>query len=71
MNRAVFELIDYIRAHDGIADKATLSKQTQQKFALTKDRSVFYSSHYAIRFQFNPFKQFFEYSRSAFHFTKV
>ncbi len=50
MNRAVFELIDYIRAHDGIADKATLSKQTQQKFALTKDRSVFYSSHYAIRF---------------------
>lgn len=50
MNRAVFELIDYIRVRDGIADKATLSKQTQQKFALTKDRSVYYSSHYAIRF---------------------
>lgn len=50
MNRAVFELIDYIRAHDGIADKATLSKQTQQKFELVKDGSVYYSSHYAIRF---------------------
>lgn len=50
MNRAVFELIDYIRAHDEIADKATLSKQTQQNFALIKDRSVYYSSHYAIRF---------------------
>ncbi|MCY3799832.1 MAG: hypothetical protein OXG23_09205 [Chloroflexi bacterium] len=50
MNRAVFELIDYIRARDGIADKATLSEQTQQNFALIKDRSVYYSSHYAIRF---------------------
>ena len=50
MNRAVIELIDYIRAHDGIADKAALSKLTQQKFALIKDRSVYYSSHYAIRF---------------------
>ena len=50
MNRAVFELIDYVRAHEGIADKATLSKQTQQKFALIKDRSVYYSSHLAIRF---------------------
>ena len=50
MNRAVFALIDYIKAHDGIADKATLSRKTQAKFALTKDRSVYYSSHYAIRF---------------------
>ena len=50
MNRAVFELIDYIRTHDGIADKATLSKLAQQEFALIKDRSVYYSSHYAIRF---------------------
>lgn len=50
MNRAVFELIDYIGTHDEIADKATLSKLAQQKFALIKDRSVYYSSHYAIRF---------------------
>ena len=50
MNRAVFGLIEYIRAHDGISDKADLSKLVQQKFALTKDRSVYYSSHYAIRF---------------------
>lgn len=50
MNRAVFEIVDYIRAHDGIADKAALSKQTQQKFELIKDRSVYYSSYCAIRF---------------------
>ncbi len=50
MNRAVFELIDYIGAHDGISDKTTLSKLAPQKFALTKDRRVYYSSHYAIRF---------------------
>lgn len=50
MNRAVFELIDYIGAHDGIADKATLQELTQQKFELIRDRSVYYSSHFAIRF---------------------
>ena len=50
MNRTVFELVDFIAAHDGIANKATLSKLTQQKFALVKDRSVYYSSHFAIRF---------------------
>lgn len=50
MNSAVFELTQYIGAHDGIADKSTLSKLVQQKFALIKDRSVYYSSHYAIRF---------------------
>lgn len=50
MNRVVFELVEYVRAHDGIADKATLSKQTQKKFALINDRSVYYSSNFAIRF---------------------
>lgn len=50
MNRTVFELIDYIGTHDGIADKATLSRLAQQEFALVKDRSVYYASHYAIRF---------------------
>ena len=50
MNRTVFELVDFIAAHDGIANKATLSKLTQQKFSLVKDRSVYYSSHFAIRF---------------------
>ena len=35
MNRTVYELIDYIREHDGIANKATLSKLVQQSFKLT------------------------------------
>lgn len=30
MNSAVFELTQYIGAHDGIADKSTLSKLVQQ-----------------------------------------
>lgn len=50
MNRVVFELIDFIRAHDGIADKSALTRKVQDKFKLTKDRKVYYSSHYAIRF---------------------
>jgi len=50
MNQTVFELIDYIRAHDGIANIATLSILVQQSFKLIKDRSIFYSSNFAIRF---------------------
>ena len=50
MNSSVLKLIDFIRAHDGIADKATLTRLTQRKFVLTKDRSVYYSPYYAIRF---------------------
>lgn len=50
MNKAVYSLIEYIRSHDGIADKAALAKGVQKEFKLTKDRSVYYCEYFAIRF---------------------
>lgn len=45
-----FAIINFILAQHGIGDKLKLIKRVQKKFGLTKDRSVFYSEHYAIRF---------------------
>ena len=58
MNKAVFILIDYIKSHDGIADKASLNEKVHKKFKLTRDRSVYYSEHYAIRFNFSKSTSF-------------
>ncbi len=58
MNRAVFTLIDYIRSRDGLTDKATLAKNVQENFALTQDRSVYYSEYYAIRFSSSRSRSF-------------
>lgn len=44
------DLINFISSKDGIADKAALTKDVQQTFNLTKDRSVFYGESYAVRF---------------------
>lgn len=44
------ELVEFISDRNGIADKASLSTQVQQRFSLVKDRSVFYGDWFAIRF---------------------
>lgn len=46
----ISELIDTIAAHNGINDKAKLTKLIAVKFGLIKDRSVYYCSDFAIRF---------------------
>ncbi len=58
MNSAVYSLIEYIRSRDGITDKATLAKNVQEDFGLTKDRSVYYSEYYAIRFSSSRSRSF-------------
>ena len=58
MNRAVYSLIDYIRSRDGIADKAALAESVQENFGLTKDRSVYYSEYFAIRFSSSRSRSF-------------
>ncbi len=58
MNSAVYSLIEYIRSRDGIADKAALAKNVQEDFGLTKDRSVYYSEYYAIRFSSSRSRSF-------------
>jgi hypothetical protein len=51
-------LIELIRKRDGINDKARLSKVVAETFGLTKDRSVYYCSNYAIRFSSSASRNF-------------
>lgn len=44
------QLVSFINAQNGIADKASLTKKVQTEFSLTKDRSVFFCQDFAIRF---------------------
>lgn len=50
MDKQVYSLIKFIESLDGKTDKSGLSQLVQQEFSLTKDRSVFYSDTFAIRF---------------------
>ena len=58
MHKDVFTLINFIRELDGIGNKSTLIRKVQNKFHLTKDRSVYYSEHYAIRFSYSSSASF-------------
>jgi len=58
MNGEIFALIDYIKSNDGIGDKSALTKKVQEKFRLIRDRSVYYSQHYAIRFSYSQSASF-------------
>jgi hypothetical protein len=50
MSRSLKSLVKFIRENDGINDKRRLCRMIFEKFALTKDRSVFYCAEFAIRF---------------------
>jgi len=50
INQKTFELIDYLKSKDSIGNKAVLIDDVQKQFKLTRDRSVYYSEHFAIRF---------------------
>ncbi len=50
MNDALQQLVDLIKANDGINDKARLARVVTEAFGLTKDRAVYYCADFAIRF---------------------
>ncbi|MFZ2620892.1 MAG: hypothetical protein WAX85_00660 [Minisyncoccia bacterium] len=50
INKQVFELVDFIKSKNGVGNKSVLIEEVQKKFGLTKDRSVYYSEHLAIRY---------------------
>ena len=47
---AINRLVAYIQNLNGIGDKKELSSMVKDQFHLTQDRTVFYSSDFAIRF---------------------
>lgn len=44
------KLVTFIQSQNGIGDKRALAHLVQQAFGLTKDRSVYYGRHFAVRF---------------------
>lgn len=50
MDNSLYKLIDFIKRLDGQASKARLQELVQKEFSLIKDRSVFYTDTFAIRF---------------------
>lgn len=51
-------LIRLIETNNGINDKSKLSRLVSEKFALTKDRVVYYCADYAIRFSASASRNF-------------
>jgi len=58
MSDALQELLDLIKANDGINDKARLARIVASTFHLTMDRSVYYCAHFAIRFSSSASRNF-------------
>ena len=58
MSDSLRGLLDFIAAQNGIADKSQLMRLVVDKFHLTKDRSVFYCSDFAIRFSSSAGRNF-------------
>jgi hypothetical protein len=50
MDKVVNDLILFINNNDGINDKSRLAELVSDAFCLTKDRSVYYSDKFALRF---------------------
>ncbi|MGI9255499.1 MAG: hypothetical protein ACR2PY_01035 [Salinispira sp.] len=48
----------YIKRKNGIADKALLAEYVREQFKLTRDRTVYYSEHFALRFSVSASNSF-------------
>lgn len=47
------QLVGFIESLNGIGNKTQIEYQVKDKFGLTKNRSIFYNDHLAIRFGYN------------------
>jgi len=53
MYKNIITFINFIKSKDGIGNKPTLISEVRKKFKLTKDRSVYYSKSFAVRFSYS------------------
>jgi hypothetical protein len=58
LHKSIFDLIDCIIQCNGINNKSKLIQLVTERFNLTKDRCVYYSEHYSIRFSYSSGKSF-------------
>lgn len=71
MNQSIEKLVDFIRQHDGLNDKAKLARLVAEEFLLTKDRSVYYCPYFAIRFSSSASRNFSNTVLSLSNLQKV
>ena len=58
MNKPVSSFIDFVKSKDGIGNKSRLISEVQNKFNFTKDRSVYCSECFSVRFSFSSSTSF-------------
>ncbi len=70
MNNPVEYLIAFLRSHDGCNDKTKLARLVANEFQLTKDRTVYYCQHFAVRFSSSASQNFGNTVLSLSHLQK-
>ena len=58
MNREIKSFIDFVKSKDGVGNKSVLIEESQKIFKLTKDRSVYYSKNFSVRFSYSSSTSF-------------
>jgi len=58
MNREINSFIDFVKSKNGIGNKSVLIEKSQKIFKLTKDRSVYYSKNFSVRFSYSSSTSF-------------
>jgi len=71
MSELLESLTNFISSHDGINDKGALTTLVVDKFSLIKDRSVYYSTDFAIRFSSSQSESFSNTVLSLSNLQKV
>jgi len=71
MSEFLKPLLDFIASHNGINNKSALTNLVADKFELTKDRSVYYCTDFAIRFSSSKGQSFSNTVLSLSNLQKV
>jgi len=53
INKEIKSFIDFVQSKNGIGNKSVLIEEVQKNFKLTKDRSVYYSKNFSVRFSYS------------------
>lgn len=53
INKEIKSFVKLVKSKDGIGNKSVLIEKIQETFKLTKDRSVYYSKNFSVRFSYS------------------
>ena len=58
LNEDIKSFIEFIKSKDGIGNKSALIEEVQKIYKLTKDRSIYYTKNFSVRFSYSSSKTF-------------